>query len=91
MLRIVTAVAVASGLLPAAEAIVFPPNSPCSGLCGNLGGSIANDDIVCDQNAYSTSNTAQVFSGCLDCELSTGYSFGTQSDVSAAMCRWNLL
>ena len=83
MLRLVTTLALAA--LPVADAIIVTPLSPCSSQCGNLQSSIAPDDIECSQNNYGD-YTGSLFSGCLDCEISSGFGNGASSDVKAALC-----
>jgi hypothetical protein len=86
MLRILTSVAVA---LPAAEAIFVTPSSPCSVKCGNVQGSTPVDDLVCDPKEFVPGGN-QMFQSCVECELSSGYSRGTQTDVEAALYNMRL-
>ncbi|KAK7432740.1 hypothetical protein QQZ08_000600 [Neonectria magnoliae] len=71
--------AVAAAVVPAADAILVAPNSPCSRDCGNVLDATNPDDIVCSQNSY-TSGAGQVFEGCVECEMSSDYSHDGQTD-----------
>ncbi|CAM1508344.1 Fc.00g051920.m01.CDS01 [Cosmosporella sp. VM-42] len=81
MLRLTTTFAAAASLaLPAAYAIFVTPGSPCSTNCGNVLDSTTPSDLVCSQNSY-VSGTGQVFEGCVNCELTSGYKNEDETDT----------
>ena len=86
MLRVLTTFALVGGLLPRTEGIVASPDSPCSADCGNVLSSTAEDDIQCNQGSYGTNNAAQLFQGCIDCELQSGFTSQDSSDAASALC-----
>ncbi|KAH6611146.1 centromere microtubule binding cbf5 [Trichoderma cornu-damae] len=76
MLRLLTNFAAAGAVLPAAEAILVAPNSPCSTNCGNVLDSTSTGDIVCAPGQYAGgygNGAGAVFKGCIECELGSGY------------------
>ncbi|KAM4056154.1 centromere/microtubule binding protein cbf5-like protein [Hirsutella rhossiliensis] len=81
MLRLSTTLAVA---LPAAHAILVTPGSPCSTSCGNVLDSTSTADIVCDE-AGPSGAAAQLFQGCVECEMGSGYFHNNQSDVQSVL------
>lgn len=95
MLRLLTSFAAAGAILPAAEAILVAPDSPCSTNCGNVLDSTSAGDLACTpaQYASGSANAAgTVFQGCVECELDSGYATkGNYSDNMAALCRCLLL
>ncbi|KPM41311.1 hypothetical protein AK830_g5239 [Neonectria ditissima] len=79
-MRIVTNFAAAVAVaVPAANAILVAPSSPCSSDCGNVLDATTPDDIVCSQDSY-TSGAGQVFEGCVECEISSDYSHDGETD-----------
>lgn len=90
MLRLLTSFAAAGVVLPAAEAILVAPDSPCSTNCGNVLDSTAPDDLVCTPGQYTggyNNNAGTVFQGCVQCELESGYvTKNNYSDNEAALC-----
>lgn len=90
MLRLLTSFAAAGVVLPAAEAILVAPDSPCSTNCGNVLDSTAPDDLVCTPGQYTggyNNNAGTVFQGCVQCELNSGYvTKNNYSDNEAALC-----
>lgn len=90
MLRLLTSFAAAGAVLPAAEAILVAPDSPCSTNCGNVLDSTAPDDLVCTPGQYTggyNNNAGTVFQGCVQCELESGYvTKNNYSDNEAALC-----
>ncbi|KAH0522346.1 hypothetical protein TsFJ059_006207 [Trichoderma semiorbis] len=89
MLRLLTSFAAAGVVLPAAEAILVAPDSPCSTNCGNVLDSTAPDDLVCTPGQYTggyNNNAGTVFQGCVQCELNSGYvTKNNYSDNEAAL------
>ncbi|KND93574.1 hypothetical protein TOPH_01851 [Tolypocladium ophioglossoides CBS 100239] len=70
--------------LPAAQAILVAPGSPCSANCGNVLDSTSPDDVVCPQNYYSGA-TGQLFQGCVQCEMQSTYHSNNDSDVQSML------
>ncbi|KAF4469870.1 hypothetical protein FALBO_3218 [Fusarium albosuccineum] len=60
------------GLLSPAAAILVADDSPCGTLCGNVLDSTTTDDIVCQEDGY-TSGAGIVYQQCVACELSSDY------------------
>ncbi|KJZ74221.1 hypothetical protein HIM_06452 [Hirsutella minnesotensis 3608] len=81
MLRLTTAIAAA---LPVAQAILASPDSPCSTTCGNVLDSTSPADLVCDRGGFS-GTTGQLFQGCLECEMHSGFHDGNRSDVKSML------
>lgn len=90
MLRLLTRFAVAGAALPAAQAILVAPKSPCSSNCGNVLDSTSSADIVCIESQYNdgyNSGAGQIFQGCLKCELSSPFATGNNyTDSDAMLC-----
>jgi hypothetical protein len=84
MLRIITTLAAAGALLPAADAILASPGSPCASKCGNVQRSTPKDDLVCGQDNYAI-GTGQTFKSCLECEITSDYSSGGRTDVESSL------
>ncbi|OAA40289.1 hypothetical protein NOR_05850 [Metarhizium rileyi] len=74
-----------AALLPAAQSILVPSASPCAPKCGNVLGSTSPDDLVCNQNSFSTDSTGQLFAGCVNCERSSTYYSGNDSDIQSML------
>ncbi|ETS00025.1 hypothetical protein M419DRAFT_101778 [Trichoderma reesei RUT C-30] len=89
MLRLLTSFAAAGAILPAAEAILVAPDSPCSTNCGNVLDSTSAGDLVCTPGQYTggyANGAGTVFQGCVQCELNSGYATkGNYSDNMAAL------
>ncbi|KAH7152347.1 hypothetical protein B0J13DRAFT_658746 [Dactylonectria estremocensis] len=83
-MRIITNFAAAGLAIPAANAILVAPNSPCSSNCGNVLGSTSASDIVCSQDSYS-SGAGQVFDNCVSCEITSDYSNSGETDQQWAL------
>ncbi|KAI2463775.1 hypothetical protein F4781DRAFT_415454 [Annulohypoxylon bovei var. microspora] len=47
--------------------------SPCGAQCGNVLSSTTDDMIVCDESAYSTTSSGQVYEACVGCESTSSY------------------
>jgi hypothetical protein len=92
MLRLITTFAAASVVLPAAEAILVAPNSPCSTNCGNVLDSTTSADVVCTPGQYTggyDNGAGAVFQGCVQCELGSGYAAeDNYTDTMAALCKY---
>ncbi len=89
-IRLRLAVAAVAAALPAANAILVAPDSPCSMNCGNVLDSTSPEDIACTDSSFS-SGPGQIFQGCLECEMSSNYSTDGVTDVQASLCmvlRW---
>jgi hypothetical protein len=84
MQRLLT-LSVAAAVLPAAEAVVVTPGSPCESNCGNVLGATAPDDLVCSQDAYAV-GTGEVFQSCVECEMMSGYYHDGERDSQWALC-----
>ncbi|KAL7936752.1 hypothetical protein V8C35DRAFT_296355 [Trichoderma chlorosporum] len=89
MLRLLTSFAAASVVLPAAQAILVAPDSPCSTNCGNVLDSTTPADLVCTPGQYTggyNNGAGTVFQGCVQCELESGYvTKDNYSDNEAAL------
>ncbi|KAK5993334.1 hypothetical protein PT974_06763 [Cladobotryum mycophilum] len=86
MLRILTNLAIVGAALPAAEALLVAPGSPCASNCGNVLDSTSPNDVVCQARDYTdgyNSDAAGVFEGCVQCELESGYA--TKDNYTDAM------
>ena len=92
MLRLLTSFAAAGAILPAAEAILVAPDSPCSTNCGNVLDSTSAGDLVCTPGQYTggyDNGAGTVFQGCVECELDSGYATKSNySDNMAALCMY---
>ncbi|KAF7561302.1 hypothetical protein G7046_g2839 [Stylonectria norvegica] len=80
MLRLLTSFAVVGAVLPAAQAVLVTPGSPCSTSCGNVLDATTPADVICSQDGYSV-GTGQLFEGCVNCELSSGYRNEQETDT----------
>ncbi|KAM0475273.1 hypothetical protein ACHAPX_007027 [Trichoderma viride] len=89
MLRLLTSFAAVGAVLPAAEAIIVAPNSPCSVNCGNVLDATTPADVVCKPDEYTggyDNGAGTVFQGCVQCELNSGYATdGNYTDNMAAL------
>ncbi|KAI0166904.1 hypothetical protein GGR52DRAFT_79464 [Hypoxylon sp. FL1284] len=63
-----------AALLRSAAALLVAQGSPCETKCGNVLDSTTDDMVVCDESAYSTTSSGQVFEACVGCETSSSYS-----------------
>ncbi|KAI0150185.1 hypothetical protein GGR57DRAFT_473085 [Xylariaceae sp. FL1272] len=67
-------------------------NSPCEKSCGNVLDGLSADQVVCDDAAYSSSFSGQVFKSCVTCETTSTYlatdGNQTQSDLGSML--WNM-
>lgn len=88
MLRLLTGLAIASTALPAADAVLVTPNSQCSTSCGNVLSSTAPSDIGCYDDDF-THDDAQIFAGCVKCEMGSRFVNGDHSDVKSSLCTLN--
>ena len=82
-LLIVTA---AAALAPLATAIFTTAGSPCAQYCGNTLGATAADETVCTQDEYDTTNTGVVYKACMQCQMTSEYSQGNETDVKSFLC-----
>ncbi|KAI0834649.1 hypothetical protein F5Y06DRAFT_278536 [Hypoxylon sp. FL0890] len=57
----------------ASTAVLVANGSPCWTQCGNVPQSTTEDQIVCDQTAYSATSAGQVFQACVGCESTSSY------------------
>ncbi|GAB0136589.1 hypothetical protein EsDP_00004886 [Epichloe bromicola] len=74
-----------SALLPVAQAMLCPAKSQCASNCGNVLAATSPDDLVCDQMAFKSDPTGQLFAGCVECQRSSTYYSGNDSDVQAML------
>ncbi|CAJ2507523.1 Uu.00g087090.m01.CDS01 [Anthostomella pinea] len=78
---------VLTALLRSTAALLVTQGSQCAPKCGNVP-TTTDDQIVCDESAYGTSNGA-VFESCVNCESTSSYvtTIGTQevSDLQAML------
>jgi hypothetical protein len=88
MQRLLT-LSVAAAVLPASEAVVVTPGSPCESSCGNVLGATAPDDLVCNQDAYAV-GAGEVFQSCVECEMMSAYYHDGERDSQWALCTWQL-
>ncbi|RDA93428.1 hypothetical protein CP533_2617 [Ophiocordyceps camponoti-saundersi (nom. inval.)] len=72
-------------LATASRAVLVAPGSPCSTGCGNVLESTSADDVVCDTGAYTSSAVGQLFQGCVECEMGSGYGRGDETDVKSML------
>ncbi|GJN85947.1 centromere/microtubule-binding protein cbf5 [Purpureocillium lilacinum] len=84
MLRLVTTFSAAAIALPAAQAILVTPGSPCSTNCGNVLDSTSTDDIVCSEKSY-VSATGQLFQGCVQCEMQSSFHQNNKNNLRYAV------
>jgi hypothetical protein len=74
---------------PLAGALLVAPGSPCSTSCGNELSSSSPAEMVCREDAYTSSSAGIVFGNCVKCETSSTYATesGKQSDLQALTCK----
>lgn len=77
-----------AALLPATTAILCPAGSQCAANCGNVLAATSPDDLVCDERAFKIDPTGQLFAGCVECQKSSTYHSGNDSDIQAMLCRF---
>ncbi|KAG6040326.1 hypothetical protein E4U41_000883 [Claviceps citrina] len=77
--------AAAAAVLPTAQAILCPSGSQCAVNCGNVLAATSPDDLVCEQQAFQSNPTGQVFSSCVDCQRSSAYHRGNDSDIQTML------
>ena len=73
-------------LAPLSTAILVAPGSPCGTSCGNVLTAITGPDVVCDEGQYSYAPAGIVFETCTNCELTSTYSSGNQTDLQSMLC-----
>jgi hypothetical protein len=79
--------------LPAAQAILVAPQSSCASRCGNNLGATSTEELVCNEDLYSTS-AGTVFSGCVGCEIDSEWVYEDeatgkrQSDLQWMLCEF---
>jgi len=90
-------IALVAGLAPSARAILVAKGSQCSSKCGNVLSSTGEDDLVCGEAEYSSSNGA-VFKNCVGCEMSstyqtpsTEYDNNAETDTQWMLCMFDPL
>ncbi|EFY95098.1 hypothetical protein X797_010358 [Metarhizium robertsii] len=74
-----------AALVPAAQSILVPSGSPCAANCGNILDKTAPEDLVCSQGSFSSDPTGQQFAACVDCERSSTYHSGNDSDIQSML------
>ncbi|KHN95767.1 uncharacterized protein MAM_06379 [Metarhizium album ARSEF 1941] len=74
-----------AALLPLVQSILVPSGSPCAANCGNILDKTSPEDLVCKQGSFSTDPTGQQFAGCVDCERSSAYHSGNDSDIQSML------
>lgn len=75
--------------LPAIEAVLVTPNSPCETKCGNILDATSQSDIACDDNGF-TAGDSQIFKGCVECQLNSRFvGANNQTDVAAGLCMFD--
>lgn len=82
-LFIVTA---AVALSPLTTAIFTTTGSPCAQYCGNTLGATAGDETVCTQDEYDMTNAGAVYKACMQCQMTSEYSQGNETDVKSFLC-----
>ena len=88
-MRSAATVAVASLLLllPAARALIIATGSPCAEECGNVLDSTSPEEIVCEQNEYTTTDAGDIFVNCLSCLSTSVYAAdGNETDAQWMLC-----
>lgn len=85
MQRLLSHLALASAIVPAAVAVLVTPNSQCSTSCGNVLTSTAPSDVGCNDDDF-THDDAQIFAGCVKCEMGSRFVNGDHSDVKSSLC-----
>lgn len=80
-------VALAFAIASRVSAIHVADGSPCESLCGNVLDATTSEDVVCDQNDYSSIDAGVVYQQCTSCELESGYhSSSNETDVQWLLC-----
>ncbi|KAG5986160.1 hypothetical protein E4U43_005632 [Claviceps pusilla] len=74
-----------AALLPATTAILCPAGSQCAANCGNVLAATSPDDLVCDERAFKIDPTGQLFAGCVECQRSSTYHSGNDSDIQTML------
>ena len=86
MLRLTTTLGAASLALPATQAMLVAPGSPCSTSCSNVLDSTAPDELACAEGSYAAA-TGKLFQGCVVCEMRSAFHADNRSDVQSMLCR----
>ncbi|CCC11282.1 hypothetical protein SMACR_03985 [Sordaria macrospora] len=88
-LFIVTA---AAALAPLTTALFITAGSPCAKYCGNSLQGTAADEVVCTSDQYDMTNTGVVYKECMQCQMTSEYSQGSETDVKSFLynLRYNL-
>lgn len=82
-LFIVTA---AAALAPLTTALFITAGSPCAKYCGNSLQGTAADEVVCTSDQYDMTNTGVVYKECMQCQMTSEYSQGSETDVKSFLC-----
>ncbi|KAI1138643.1 hypothetical protein F5Y05DRAFT_45708 [Hypoxylon sp. FL0543] len=80
-----------AALWRASAAVLVASGSPCWTQCGNVPQATTEDQVVCDESAYSGTSAGQVFQACVSCESTSSY-MTTQgqtnvSDLQYMLCQ----
>ncbi|OAA60435.1 hypothetical protein SPI_05559 [Niveomyces insectorum RCEF 264] len=75
------AIPAAAVLAGAASALLVAPNSPCAQYCGNVLSSTTSADMTCNDADYAGSAAGTVFETCINCELTSNYASGNETDL----------
>ncbi|KAI1415386.1 hypothetical protein F5Y13DRAFT_8475 [Hypoxylon sp. FL1857] len=62
-----------AALWRASVAVIVASGSPCWEKCGNVPQATTDDQIVCNETAYSSSVDGQIFESCVGCESTSSY------------------
>ena len=79
-------VTAAAALAPLTTAIFTTAGSPCAKYCGNSLGGTAADETVCTSDQYDMTNAGAVYKACMQCQMTSEYSQGSESDVKSFLC-----
>lgn len=85
MLKLLIGTIIVGTALPGASASYATPNSPCAVSCGNVLDATSQDEISCTDSGFG-SGDAQLFQGCVKCEMTSRYTNRNTSDVHATLC-----
>lgn len=80
-----SALIAAAMLLPAASALRISEGSPCVAECGNINEKTLEEEMVCQQEEYSSTDEGQRFVDCLSCLSTSVYAAGSNETDSKWM------
>lgn len=83
---LLTNAAILGAALPAAQAVLVTPDSPCSTKCGNVLDATSQADVACEDGGFAAGDS-QIFKGCVQCEANSRFvGNDNQTDVAASLC-----